>query len=288
MELKEAILELLRRCSTDLSPDVEEAIKKAYDREDEGTAAKNVFGTILENVKLAREASTPICQDTGSIIAYIDFPVGDNEKKYREAFAWAAEEATKKQYLRPNAVDPVTGKNSGNNVGVNAPYLHFHQWDKDEVRIRLMLKGGGSENVGTQYKLPDSSLKAGRDLKGVRKVIIDAVQKAQGLGCAPGTIGVGIGGDRVTSFALSKEQFFRKMGEPSEIPEIAALEKELYEDLNKLGIGPMGFGGKTTCFGVNIGVQHRHPATFYVSISYTCWAYRRKQMIIKGSEVTYD
>jgi fumarate hydratase class I len=149
MELKESILELVRRCATDLAPDVEEAIKKAYDREDEGSAAKNVFGTILENIKLARGASTPICQDTGSVIAYIDFPVGDNEKKYREAFEWAVSEATKLQYLRPNAVDSVTGKNSGNNVGVNAPYLHFHQWDKDEVRIRLMLKGGGSEILGT-------------------------------------------------------------------------------------------------------------------------------------------
>ncbi|WP_277656875.1 fumarate hydratase [Seleniivibrio woodruffii] len=288
MELKNAMLELIRRASTDLSPDVEAALVQAYDREDDGTPAKNVFGTIIENVKLARDASTPVCQDTGSVIMYIDFPVGHSEKVYREAAEAAAMEATKLQYLRPNAVDPITGKNSGNNVGVNAPYLHFHQWDKDEVRVRLMLKGGGSENVGAQYKLPDTALKAGRDLKGVKKVVIDAVNKAQGQGCAPGIIGVGIGGDRVTSYALSKEQFFRKLGEPSSNPDLAALEKELYEDLNKLGIGPMGFGGKTTCLGVNIAAQHRHPATFYVAISYTCWVYRRKQMIIKGSEVTYD
>lgn len=288
MELKEAMLELIRRASTDLSPDVEAALTQAYEREDAGAPAKGVFGTILENVKLAREASTPICQDTGAIVMYIDFPVGAAEKTYREAAEWAAAEATRLQYLRPNAVDPITGKNSGNNIGINAPYLHFHQWDKDEVRVRLMLKGGGSENVGSQYKLPDTPLHAGRDLRGVRKVIIDAVTKAQGAGCAPGIIGVGIGGDRVSSYALSKEQFFRKLGEHSENAEIAALEKELYEDLNKLGIGPMGFGGKTTCLGVNIGFQHRHPATYYVAISYTCWVYRRKQMIIKGSEVTYD
>jgi len=288
MELKQAMLELIRRATTDLSPDVEDAIKLAYDREDDGTSAKNVFGTIIENIALAREASTPICQDTGSVIMYIDFPVGEAESKYKEAAEWAAAEATKLQYLRPNAVDPITGKNSGNNIGVNAPYLHFHQWDKDEVRVRLMLKGGGSENVGAQYKLPDTGLKAGRDLKGVKKVVIDAVQKAQGQGCAPGTIGIGIGGDRVTSFALSKEQFFRKLGSKNENADLAQLEADLYEDLNKLGIGPMGFGGKTTCLGVFAGVQHRHPATFYVSISYTCWAYRRKEMTIKGSEVTYD
>ncbi|MGA1861458.1 fumarate hydratase [Deferribacter thermophilus] len=287
MELKEAILELIRRASTDLPPDIEKALQEAYEREDEGTPAKSVFKTILENVKLARENSTPICQDTGSLIFYIDYPVGEAEKTYREAIEWAAAEATKKQYLRPNAVDPITGKNSGNNVGNNAPYIHFHQWDKDEVRIRLMLKGGGSENVGIQYKLPDSNLRAGRDLKGVKKVIIDAVVKAQGFGCAPGTIGVGIGGDRVTSYALSKEQFFRKLNERNPNPEIAKLEEELYKELNELGIGPMGFGGKTTVLGVHIDAQHRHPATYYVAISYMCWAYRRKAMTIKNGEVTY-
>ena len=288
MELKESILELLRRAATDLSPDVEAAIRKARDKEDEGTPARNVFDTILKNVELARKQSTPMCQDTGSLVFYIDFPVGDAEKKYREAIEWAAKEATAKQYLRPNAVNPVTSKNSGNNIGVNAPYIHFHQWDKDEVRIRLLLKGGGSENVGTQYKLPHQPLNAGRDLKGVRKVIIDAVTKAQGLGCAPGTIGVGIGGGRDTSYTLSKEQFFRKMGPRSEQKELAELEVQLLEDLNKLQIGPMGFGGKTTVMDVFIAAQDRHPATFYVAISYNCWAFRRKSMTIKEGEVYYD
>lgn len=288
MELNKSILELIRRAATDLSPDVEEAIQKAYEGEDDGTPAKSVFSTILENVKMARKQSTPMCQDTGSLVFYIDYPEGGIERVYREAVDWAAEEATNLQYLRPNAVDPVTSKNSQNNLGVNAPYIHFHQWEKDEVRIRLLLKGGGSENVGTQYKLPYPPLNAGRDLKGVRKLIIDAVKNAQGLGCAPGTIGVGLGGGRDTSYTLSKEQFFRKMGQRSADPALAKLETELYEDLNKLQIGPMGFGGKTTVMDVFIGAQHRHPATFYVSISYNCWAFRRKMMTIKNGEVEYD
>ncbi len=288
MELKKSILELIRRAATDLSPDVEEAIQKAYEREEEGTPAKSVFSTILENVKMAREQSTPMCQDTGSLVFYIDYPEGGMERTYREAIDWAAVEATNLQYLRPNAVDPVTSKNTQNNLGINAPYIHFHQWEKDEVRIRLLLKGGGSENVGAQYKLPYPPLNAGRDLKGVRKLIIDAVKNAQGLGCAPGTIGVGLGGGRDTSYTLSKEQFFRKMGQRSADPELAKLETELYEDLNKLQIGPMGFGGKTTVMDVFIGSQHRHPATFYVSISYNCWAFRRKMMTIKNGEVEYD
>ena len=288
MDLKESILELIRKAATDLAPDVEKALAAAHEREEENSAAKNVFGTILENVRMARERSTPMCQDTGSLIFYIDFPVGDSERKYREAIEQAAKEATALQYLRPNAVDPLTAKNSGNNIGVNAPYYHFHQWDKDEVRIRLMLKGGGSENVGTQYKLPHPPLKAGRDLMGVRKLIIDAVVKAQGQGCAPGIIGVGIGGGRDSSFALSKEQFFRKIGERNPNKELAELEVDLNKDLNLLGIGPMGFGGKTTVLDVFIASQARHPATYIVSISYTCWAFRRKTMTIKKGEVNYD
>lgn len=288
MDLKESILELIRKAATDLSPDVEEAIRKAYETEEAGTPAHSVFNTILENVKMAREASTPMCQDTGSLVFYIDYPDSGSEKPFREAIEWAAKEATGRQYLRPNAVDPITSKNSGNNIGVNAPYIHFHQWDKDEVRIRLMLKGGGSENVGAQYKLPYPPLKAGRDLKGVRKLIIDAVVKAQGLGCAPGVIGVGIGGGRDTSFTLSKEQFFRKMGERHQDNNIAELETSLKNDLNTLEIGPMGFGGNNTVLEVFIDSQARHPATYFVSISYTCWAFRRKTMTIKNGEVNYD
>ena len=288
MNLKDSILELIRRAATDLSPDVEEALANAHKDEDDGTPAKSVFKTILDNVAIAREKSTPICQDTGSLVFYIDFPKGDDEAKYRAAIEEAAKEATGKQYLRPNAVNPITGKNSGNNIGINAPYIHFHQWDKEDVRVRLMLKGGGSENVGAQYKLPHSPLKAGRDLKGVRKVIIDAVTQAQGLGCAPGIIGVGIGGGRDTSFTLSKEQFFRKIGDRHEDAKIAELEQELLADLNTLQIGPMGFGGKNTVLDVFIDAQDRHPATFFVSISYTCWAFRRKSMMISKGEVTYD
>ncbi len=288
MDLKQSFVELLRRAATDLSPDVENALKQAHDREEDGSPAKAVFRTILENVRLAREQSTPMCQDTGSLIFYIDLPVGEKEEYYINIIKEAAEEATKKQYLRPNAVNPITGKNSGNNVGINAPYFHFHQWDKGEVRVRLMLKGGGSENVGTQYKLPYGPVHAGRDLAGVRKVIIDAVYKAQGLGCAPGTLGIGIGGDRVTSYALSKEQFFRKLGDRNPDKEIAEFELSLKDDLNKLNIGPMGFGGKTTVLDVFVGYQHRHPATFYVAISYMCWAFRRKTMTIKNGEVYYD
>lgn len=287
MPLASQILEMIRRSSTDLSTDVEEAITKAAGAEAEGSPAKNAFNTILENISLARKQSTPMCQDTGALIFYVDYPAGEKEAPYVEAIKEAVKEATAKQYLRPNAVDPITGKNSGNNTGTNAPYIHFHQWEENYTRIRFMQKGGGCENCGNQYRLPDIPLGAGRDLKGVRKCIIDAVYNAQGQGCAPGIIGVGIGGDRALSHILAKEQLFRKIGERNADKDVAALEESVLQDINKLGIGPMGFGGKTTALEVLIGFQHRHPATFYVSIAYMCWADRRKMMTIKNGEVEY-
>jgi len=288
MALQSQILEMIRRSSTDLSADVENAIKKAKDNEVIGSSARTVLETIEENILLARKQSTPICQDTGALIFYIDYPAGEKEKVYSDAIIAAVEEATSVQYLRPNAVEPITGKNSGNNIGLNSPYLHFHQWDKDYVRIRFMQKGGGCENCGAQYRLPDIAINAGRDLKGVRRSIIDAIYNAQGQGCAPGIIGVGIGGDRTLSYMLAKEQLFRKIGERNTDKELAEFEVNLCKDLNKLGIGPMGFGGKTTVLDLFVGIQHRHPATFYVSISYACWANRRITLTIKGNEAKYD
>jgi fumarate hydratase class I len=287
-KLVQQLHEFIRSASTELPSDVEAALQEARTKELPGSPSANTFAAILDNVAMARRNVTPICQDTGSLIFHVHHPVGMDTIAFHHAIEQAAEKATKEFLLRPNAVNPLTGKNTGTNVGLNAPFVTFHAWERDEVRVKLMLKGGGSENVGTQYKLPDTALGAGRDLKGIRKCVLDAVYKAQGMGCAPGVIGIGIGGDRSTSYLLSKEQFFRRLGSANEDPALDVLEKELHADLNRLGIGPMGFGGKTTVLGVFAGWQHRHPATFYVAVSYMCWACRRKEMTLKNGEATYD
>jgi fumarate hydratase class I len=286
--LVEQLHALIRSASTDLPADVEAALRDAGRQEPPGGTAANTFAAILDNVRMARTNLTPVCQDTGSLVFYVYHPSGMNTLTFRAAVEAATEKATKDILLRPNAVDPITGKNTGTNLGASAPYVTFKAWDRDEIRVKLMLKGGGSENVGTQYKLPDSALGAGRDLKGIRKCVIDAVFKAQGMGCAPGVIGVGIGGDRATSYLLSKEQFFRRLGSANEDPQLDAFEKALHADLNQLGIGPMGFGGRTTVLGVFVAKQHRHPATFYVAVSYMCWACRRKEMTLENGEAVYD
>jgi fumarate hydratase class I len=198
-------------------------------------------------------------------------------------------QATKKAYLRPNSVDSISGKNSGNNLGgKHFPSIHFEEVEGDVLTIELILKGGGCENVGAQYSLPDTTLNAGRDLAGVRKVMLDAVYRAQGQGCAPGILGVAIGGDRGSGYYASKEALYRKMDDHNPNPQLEAMEQRMVEEANQLGIGPMGFGGKTTLLGTKITHLNRLPASFFVSVSYMCWAYRRRKMTLTRHQVKYE
>lgn len=285
--LRKHLLELVRMTACDLAPDVERALTAARDRE-EGRA-RSTLEWMLKNAAEARESSTPICQDTGSLIFYVDHGREIRPGLVAQAAREAAAEATERSYLRPNAVDPLTGKNSGNNVGRGSPYFHFNEVeDANALRVRLMLKGGGSENCGAQYTLPDGAIKADRDLIGVKRCILDAALRAQGFGCAPGVLGVGIGGDRMTSFMESKEQFFRQLDDQNPDSILAELEDEMHKKVCELGIGPMGFGGRTTLLGVKVGIRHRLPACYFVSVSYTCWAYRRRSLEIVNGQAGYS
>ncbi len=274
--LQDSLLELLRRTSTEIPDDVHHAILDSLEREKKGTIAESAMKIIDQNILLAKNKSQPICQDTGSIIFYVDCPVGFDQLGFEEAAREAVKTATKKGYLRQNSVDSLTGKNDGTNVGPGSPAIHFHQHRSPDVSVRLVLKGGGCENVGAQYSLPNEKLKANRDLDGCRKTILDAVLQAQGKGCGPGILGICIGGDRATGYEASKQQLLRKLDDRNENPDLDKLEQDIVETSNKLGIGPMGFGGKTTLLGAKIGVLNRLPASFFVSVSYMCWAYRRQ------------
>ena len=286
--LRPQILELIRHTSSGLPGDVLDALAEARDKEEPGSRAWSTFELMIANVEAARQASAPICQDTGTLIFYVDYGPDHTAHQLEKEIVASVREATRRSFLRPNAVDPITGQNSGDNVGRGSPYIHFHARKAKGVRIRLMMKGGGCENVGTQYSLPDESIGAGRDLDGIRRCIIDAVQKAQGYGCAPGTVGIGVGGDRVTSYIESKEQLFRPLQDVNPDPTLAALEQELTGSLQGLNIGPMGFGGNTTVLGVKIGARHRVPASFFVSVSYMCWAYRKGELKVSGDRATLD
>lgn len=286
-DLREAFLELIRRTSCDLPEDVEAALQRAAAAEQ--GRARSTLEWMLRNAAEARRNSTPICQDTGSLLFFIRHGPERRPADIAAATRAAVAEATRRYWLRPNAVDPLSGRNSGDNLGRGSPYLHFEQVEQPGLlEVALMLKGGGSENCGAQYALPDASLQAGRDLSGIKRCLVDAVVKAQGFGCAPGTLGVGIGGDRMTSFEESKLQLLRRLDDSNPDDELAALEREMYEKLNGLEIGPMGFGGRTTLLGVKIGTRHRLPACFFVSVTYMCWAYRRRRLVVRDDDYSID
>lgn len=287
-EFRDGLLEFIRRTSAELPDDVIQALVKARSEEAPGSAAEGALKTILHNVDLSKAGSSPICQDTGTIIFYVEYPIGISTIAVRNMIQDAVAEATAKSYLRPNAVDPMSGKNSGNNLGRDFPVVHFEEWEKNYIQLQLMLKGGGCENVGAQYSLPNTKLGADRNVAGIKKVVLEAVYQAQGQGCAPGILGIGIGGDRATSYVLSKKQFFRKLNDRNPNPVLAEIEEEIMEKANQLGIGPMGFGGKTTLLGVKADWAHRLPASYFVAISYMCWADRRRTMTYKNGEVHID
>lgn len=274
--LEASLIELIKQTSAVLPDDVQKVILEALHREEKNTTAEYAMNIIKANIDLAKKKSQPLCQDTGTILFYISHPVGFDQVSFTKLIQKSVVKATELGYLRQNSVDSLTGENSGMNVGPGHPSIHYHQHNKKSVEVKLMLKGGGCENVGAQYSLPHTPLAAGRDLDGVRKVILDAVHKAQGKGCGPGVLGICIGGDRGAGYIESKEQLLRRLDDKNSVKELALLEEEIVNTSNKLGIGPMGFGGKTTLLGCKISALNRLPASFFVSISYMCWAFRRQ------------
>lgn len=281
--LQNNLLELIRRTSADLPADVVQAIERGARKEAKDSTASYALEVIRDNILLAKDVSQPLCQDTGTIIVYADLPAWCDERTFVGAFEKATVQATKKGYLRQNSVDSITGKNSGTNLGPGSPSFHLHQGRGKSLRVRLMLKGGGCENVSCQYSLPNTKLDAGRDLDGVYKCLMDATFQAQGKGCGPGILGVCIGGDRGSGYLAAKEALFRTLDDVNEDKVLARLEKQVLKDGNNLGIGPMGFGGETTLLGVKITHRNRVPACFFVSVAYMCWAFRRQGFMLSES-----
>ena len=283
-QLEQSMLALIIETSTNLPPDVRSRMAAALAAETPGSQSASALNVMTTNVDMALADCGPICQDTGMPTFEIRTPVGTNQMLMKEKVLSAIAEATRQGKLRPNSVDSITGKNSGNNLGPGSPVLHWSQWEnKDEVEVKVLLKGGGCENKNIQYSVPCDLAhlgRADRTLDGVRKCILHAVWQAQGHGCSPGAIGVAIGGDRTSSYQHAKEQLFRSLDDTNPDPKLAAIEDYILSAANTLGIGAMGFGGQATLIGCKIGALNRLPACFFVSVAYNCWAFRRLGVIL--------
>jgi fumarate hydratase class I len=276
--LHNSLVELITQTSTNLPPDVRAAMSAAGLGEKPNTQASQALNIIFSNIDMAADDTGPICQDTGMPTFYVHTPVGVNQIEIRRTIEAAVAEATKLGKLRPNSVDSITGANSGDNLGPGTPVIHFEQWEEDEVEVRLILKGGGCENKNIQYSLPANLERLGRadrNLDGVRKCLLHAVWQAQGQGCAPGALGVCIGSDRAHGYDVAKEQLFRTLDDVNPDARLAELEARIMQESNELGVGAMGFGGKVSLIGCKIAAANRLPASFFVSVAYECWAFRR-------------
>jgi len=303
LKLRDGIIELYKKVATSIPSDVEEALKNAYSNET-SHLAKESLNIILQNIKIARTELRPICQDTGFPVFYAKVPKGLSHKIIKEVIIDATQIATKKIPLRPNAVDTVSEQNTGDNVGEHFPLIYMEETEEQSLTVDLMLKGGGCENLGQIYKLPTTlniesysviakekvlalnaernnaiMVIAERDFNGMRKCILDAVFNAQGKGCPPYAIGVAIGGAKDQTAFLSKKQLMRRISDAHRNDVIADLERTILNDINNLGIGTAGLGGITTAIGVKIATAHRHPASYFVDVSFSCWANRRGRLI---------
>jgi fumarate hydratase, class I len=279
----ESVLQLIVRTSTDLPPDVRAAMKVALGTETSGTRPAQALTIIAQNIDLASDCEGAICQDTGMPTFEVKTPVGANQIWMRARIREAVAEATRRGKLRSNSVDSITGENSGDNLGPGTPIVHFDQWERDEIEVKLILKGGGCENTNAQYALPVELPhlgRADRNLDGVRKCILHAVWNAQGKGCSPGAVGVCVGGDRTSGYQHAKEQLFRTLDDVNPDPRLAEIEASVMGTVNDLEIGTMGFGGKVTLIGCKIGALNRLPASFFVSVAYDCWAFRRLGVLL--------
>jgi fumarate hydratase class I len=274
----DSMVELITRTATDLPTDVRAAMRQAMGQETAGTRGAQALAVIAENIDQAATCEGPICQDTGWPTFEVHTPVGVDQMWVRAQIRDAVAEATRRGKLRSNSVDSITGENSGNNLGPGMPVIHFDQWARDVIEVKLLLKGGGCENVNAQYALPaelDHLGRADRSLDGVRKCILHAIWKAQGKGCSPGAVGVCVGGDRTAGYQHAKEQLFRTLDDENPDSRLGDIERQVMATVNSLGVGTMGFGGDTSLIGCKIGALNRLPASFFVSVAYDCWAFRR-------------
>ena len=283
--VKDTAVELLRIAATELPFEYVEEIKAGLEGTD-GSVGRAQLKNILEDIDLARDGSKPMCQDTG-IVAFLvkvgdDFPL---RSRLKEILVDATRKATEEVPLRPNAVDMFKG-NTRDNVGLNGhvPIIYIDMVPGGDLEIIAMPKGGGSTNIAAHRML-----KPGLGWMGIKRFVIEALANAGSLGCPPYFVGVGIGGGEDLCMTLAKKALLKPFKSRNENPDVAAVEDELLEKVNQLGIGAMGLGEGPTALDLHIEMAARHPASLPVGVVISCWALRHSRAVITDEgEVRID
>ena len=271
-----ATIDILKRAETQLPSDVINALEQAQMRE-ASQIAKAQLSAILQNIEIAKEHSIPMCQDTGILVFFVE--LGRNvhlDFNLEDAIIEGVRRATESIPLRPNAVDPLTRKNSGNNTGIGLPDIKYELVDGDKITITVAPKGAGSENMSAITMLNPT------EVDSIRNFILTTVLSAGGMPCPPIVVGVGIGGSFDKAARLAKSALLSDLeNDPENMTE---LERDILNDINSLGIGPMGLGGDTTALAVHIKTAHCHTASLPVAVNIQCWANRHASVTLGGDE----
>ncbi len=266
-QVSQAVCQIYKQAAIVLPDDIKDALQNAYDNEDSEIARLNIK-TIMDNIALAEKNSIPMCQDTGLPIIFVK--LGNVEvENLEQGIVEGVKLATETVPLRTNVVDPLTRKNTGNNVGKGIPQINVELTDEPILELTVFPKGFGSEN---NNKL--AMLLPGEGIEGIKKFFKEAILSAGGKPCPPTVIGVGIGGSSDMVMKLAKKALLRPINEVNEDQRLANLENELLSVANATGIGPMGLGGRATVLGVNVELADTHTAGLPVGICVQCWAAR--------------
>jgi fumarate hydratase subunit alpha/L(+)-tartrate dehydratase alpha subunit len=258
---------LYRQALVQAPKDVVLALARTRDREK--GLAREIMELVVNNIEIAEANDTLICQDTGLPIYWVKVGSGVALNLHRvvEAIRRGVEEATRRFALRSSVCHPLSRQNPQTNTGLGVPVVHFEALeDGDYIEIHALPKGSGSENQ-TFFTMLDPA----QGLNGVKQFVVESVLRAGPKGCPPYVVGVGLGGSADLCMWLAKKALFRKIGEPHPDPEVAALEKELLEYINQLGIGPQGLGGHTTAMAVHTEYAYTHISQNPVAVNLQCW-----------------
>ena len=272
-EITVKLRELFQSACYNLGEDVIEALDRARKAE-ESPIGVAILDEIIENAKIAREGVYPLCQDTGLAVVFLDLGqdvhlVGGS---LEEAVNEGVRQAYKEGFLRKSVCDCFTRKNTGDNTPC---IMHVRIVPGDKIHLICAPKGGGSENMSRVQLLPPAA-----GVEGVKKLVVDRVREAGSNPCPPIVVGVGIGGDLEMSAILAKRSLLRPLGNPNPSLELANLEQELLEKINRLGIGPAGLGGRTTALAVHVEMMNCHIASLPVAININCHSHRHKEATI--------